>query len=86
MIKERRIKKNITNKREMEKYRRLRMQYIENARKKRKYYLNNICQDINIALKLRLMDKAYRMVRRFFGEQKVKTANIKKKIVVLYMK
>lgn len=38
---------------------------------------NNICQDINEALKMGLMDKAYGIVRRFFKERKVKMASIK---------
>lgn len=35
-------------------------------------FLNNIYRNINEALQLRLIDKAYGMVSKFFGEKKLK--------------
>ncbi|XP_025412229.1 uncharacterized protein LOC112684781 [Sipha flava] len=47
------------------------------CKKSKEVFLNNICQDIDEALKVGLMDKAYGIVRTFFKERKVKITSIK---------
>lgn len=54
--------------------------------KKKEVFLNNICQDINEALNLGFMDKAYVMVKSCFGEQNVKPQVLKDQMVILCMK
>lgn len=65
MINERRRYKNATDQRGMVKYRKLKNTINRECKKCKDVFLNNICQDINEALKAVLMDKAYGMVRRY---------------------
>jgi hypothetical protein len=77
MINKRRRYKNDTDQRRMKKYEKLKNAINRECKKSKEVFLNNICQDINEALKVGLNDKAYGMVRRFFKERKTKTASIK---------
>lgn len=70
MINEKRSYKNATDQREMEKYKKLKNAIHRECKKSKEVFLNNICQDINEALKVGLMDKAYGLVRRIFKERK----------------
>lgn len=77
MINERWKYENAKDQRGIKKYKKLKNEINRECRNSKGVFLNNICQDINEALKLGLMDKSYTMVRRFFGERKVKNASIK---------
>jgi len=77
MINKRRRYTNATDQRGVEKYRKLKNAIKKGCKKSKEIFLNNICHDTNEALKVRLMDKVYGMVRRFFKLRKVKTASIK---------
>lgn len=67
MINEKRKYKNVTDQNGVKKYKKLKNAMNRECKKKRSV-LNNICQDINEALNLGLKDKAYEMVKRYFGE------------------
>jgi hypothetical protein len=77
MINERRKYKNATDQRGKEKYGKLKNAINRECKKSKEVFLNNICQDIDEALKVGLMDKAYGIVRTFFKERKVKITSIK---------
>jgi hypothetical protein len=85
MINERRKYKSATNQRRKKKYRELKNAMNRECKKSKEVFLNNIYNNnynntINEALKVGLMDKAYRTVRRFFKERKDKMASIKEAI------
>jgi len=72
MINERRKYKNATDQRGMEKYRSLRNSINRECRKSKEAFLDSICTEVNIQLKSGQMDKAYGMVKTFFGDKKIK--------------
>ncbi|VVC41133.1 Reverse transcriptase domain [Cinara cedri] len=68
--------KNAIDEEGQKEYRKLRNEIIRNIREKDEY-LNEICEEINRELIANNLDKAYRMVRKLFGEGKKKASIIK---------
>lgn len=57
-------------------YRKLRNEIIRKSKRDKDTYLNEICAEINNELNADNLDKAYGMVKKFFGETKKKSQGI----------
>lgn len=57
-------------------YRKLRNEIIRKSKRDKDTYLNEICAEINNELNADKLDKAYGMVKKFFGETKKKSQGI----------
>lgn len=77
LINKRRKLKNVVDERGKKEYRKLRNEIIRRSKKGKEEYLNEICEEINRELIVNNLDKAYGMVKKFFGEGKKKTSIIK---------
>uniref|UniRef100_A0A8D8XEA4 Craniofacial development protein 2 n=1 Tax=Cacopsylla melanoneura TaxID=428564 RepID=A0A8D8XEA4_9HEMI len=78
LIHERRKYKTISDEEGQRTYRRLRNEI--NRKCKRDKELNDICEEINNELNADNLDKAYGMVKQFFGEAKKKSSGIQNEI------
>uniref|UniRef100_A0A8D8Z0H2 Craniofacial development protein 2 n=1 Tax=Cacopsylla melanoneura TaxID=428564 RepID=A0A8D8Z0H2_9HEMI len=76
MIEERRKWKSVSSDEGKATYRRLKNEIVSKCRRAKEEYMNGICEEIDTELKVDNLDKAYGMVKKFFGEKKNKTTGI----------
>lgn len=86
LINKRRKFKNAIDEEGQKEYRKLRNEIIRRSKKEKEKYLNEICKEINRELIVNNLDKAYGMVKTFFGEGKKKASIIKTKRDNSYLK
>jgi len=79
MINERRKYKNVMDQRGMEKYKSLKNSINRECSKSKETFLDSICTEVNVQMKLRQMVNAYGIVKTFFVGRKIKLKCIKGK-------
>ncbi|KAI5692524.1 hypothetical protein M8J77_008381, partial [Diaphorina citri] len=77
LINERRKYKNSTTDEGKEKYRKLKNEIVKKSKRDKENYLNDACEEIDLELKNNNLDKAYGIVKKFFGEKKNRASGIK---------